>query len=157
VLAAASAPVAEVREPVVLELALGSDVPAGTYAEELRVPVNGQLHQELRVPVRARVVQAVRLATDDVFFGMVPVHGSAGKAVPLVVATGDPVERIELAEGPDWVSVELAEARDGQQSVRFLVGPAERAGPFSAAVHLRGQQGSVAHSLAARCYGMREG
>jgi hypothetical protein len=75
----------------------------------------------------------------------------------LVVATGGPVEHIELAEGPDWLRVELADAREGQQSVRFLVGPAEGAGPFSAEVRLRARQGSASHSLAARCYGIREG
>jgi hypothetical protein len=154
-LTAAPKPAAEVGEPVVLELALGPDVPAGTYAEELRVPVNGRLHQELVMPVRARVVEAVRLATNDVFFGMVPVHGSAGKVVPVIVAAGDPVEHVELADGPDWLRVELAEAPGGQQSVRFLLGPAQLAGAFSAEVRLRAHRGGATHSLAARCYGIR--
>jgi hypothetical protein len=51
--------------------------------------------------------------------------------------------------------IELAEARDGQQSVRFLLGPAAQAGPFSADVCLRAHRGGPTHSLAARCYGIR--
>jgi hypothetical protein len=51
--------------------------------------------------------------------------------------------------------VELAEAPDGQQSVRFLVGPVAQAGPFSTEVRLRALRAGVSHSLAARCYGIR--
>jgi hypothetical protein len=75
--------------------------------------------------------------------------------VPVVVAAGDPVDHVELAEGPDWLRVELAETGGSQQAVRFALGPARQAGPFSAEVRLRAYRAGATHSLAARCYGIR--
>jgi hypothetical protein len=71
------------------------------------------------------------------------------------MAGGDPVEHVELADGPDWLRVELAETGASQQAVRFLLGPAQLAGAFSAEVRLRAHRAGATHSLAARCYGIR--
>jgi hypothetical protein len=63
---------------------------------------------------------------------------------------------VPLVVGPGWLSVELAEARDGQPSVRFLLGPAELTGPFSTTVHLFVQQSRARYAPSARHCGVRK-
>jgi hypothetical protein len=148
--------VREEGEELVLAVSLAADLATGKHAGKLKLAVNGDVHEELVIPLSVEVVNAIRLAQDKVFFGMVPASETKARTVRLILPKGVSAEDVAVTCAGGYLSVAVIELEDGESGVRLKLRAVEEPGPFSTEVTLkaRGPDGTQAVGKAV-CYGIR--
>jgi len=146
------------KETAEVPVALMPGLSPGPYKADLVLHVNGTLHKELTIPVTAKVVSPIRLAEDDIFFGIVPAKESATKTVAVMLAAGVDSGRVSIKCDADCLTAEYrpGDAESGP-SVKLDLLPTGKLGPFRAKVRLEAPAESGPAWCEAVCYGIRSG
>ena len=143
-------------EEVVIPLTFEASPSPGSYKGTLILRVNGELHEELSIPVTADVVSPIRLAEEDVFFGIVPIAETKTRTIRLILADCVDAERLRVECDSELVRAELQlEGAEGGPNIRFSLLPIGEAGPFSVTVLVKGAVDQSEGSFEAICYGIR--
>ncbi|MFO7892099.1 MAG: DUF1573 domain-containing protein [Longimicrobiales bacterium] len=141
--------------PVKVTLRVPPGVPPGDYAGEVRLPVNGTVRSELVLKARARVVGAVRLAEDELFFGMVPAGESARKSVVLETEGAELQDVRVLSEAAGLTAELVRGTADRSPRIRVTLPAGGEPGPFSESLKMEAVTDSATERLRLRCYGIR--
>jgi len=149
---------AQEKETVEVPVTLEPGLSPGPYKADLVLRVNGTLHKELTIPVTAKIVSPIRLAEEDIFFGIVPAKESATKTVAVTLAEGVDSSHVSVKCDADCLTAEYRQGDDDNgPTVKFSLLPTEKVGPFRAKVRLEAPAQSGPTCYEAVCYGIRSG
>ena len=142
-------------ETVLVPLTLNAGLRPGPCDATLVFPVNGTLHDALEVSVSANVISPIRLAAEEIFFGMVPMSDTRSRSVRVVLSEGVAPDSVTVATDAEFLKAQVRNTEEDGQVVEIELRPAAAAGPFSAALHLSADYQGRPATCEATVYGIR--